>query len=193
MRIIYARCSKLIADCLQIVNYLCPVISDILFNLLISKKRAAEISDLLALQAVMNGQQKHGHSGQRVTATTLAGAALAAAIVGIPLVAWLGKSNSDKAAAIALGNQRDIDRLASFQMAETERQHSINLAGTKTIVDVATGGATAGATASSNATLDALLALIGGNAASRNGQVCPQPVALYTPAQPVCNGCPCNG
>ena len=158
---------------------------------------AAEISDLLALQAVMNGQQKSGHSGQRITATAIAGGALAAAIVGIPLVAWLAKSNSDKAAAIALGNQRDIDRLAAFQMAETERQHSINLAGTKTIVDVATGGATAGATAgassTSNATLDALLALIGGNAASRNGQVCPQPVALYTPAQPVCGACSCQG
>ena len=80
-------------------------------------------------------------------------------------------------------------------MAEQERQHSINLAGTKTIVDVATGGATAGATASasSSSTLEALLALISGNATSRNGQVCPQPVALYTPAQPVCGGCGCNG
>lgn len=133
---------------------------------------AAEISDLLALQAVMNGQQKHGHSGQRVTATALAGAALAA--------------------AIAESNQRDIDRLAQFHLAEQERQHSINLAGTKTIVDVATGGATAGASASSNSTLDALLALIAGNGTARNGQVCPQPVALYTPAQPVCGGCGCN-
>lgn len=158
---------------------------------------AAEISDLLALQAVMNGQ-KNGHSGQRVTATTLAGAALAAVVIGIPLVAMYGKASAGRAAAIAEGNQRDIDRLAAFQMAETERQHSINLAGTKTIVDVATGGATAGATAgasaTSNATLDALLAIVAGNGASRNGQVCPQPVALYTPAQPICGGgCGCNG
>lgn len=157
---------------------------------------AAEISDLLALQAVMNGQ-KQGHSGQRVTATTLAGAALAASVFAIPLVAMYAKASAGKAAAIAQGNQRDIDRLAAFQMAETERQHSLNLAGTKTIVDVATGGATAGATASStsNATLDALLALIGANGTTRNGQVCPQPVALYTPAQPICgcNGCGCNG
>jgi hypothetical protein len=158
---------------------------------------AAEISDLLALQAVMNGQQRHGHSGQRVTATTLAGAALAAVVIGIPLVAMYGKASAGRAAAIAEGNQRDIDRLAQYQMAEQERQHSINLAGTKTIVDVATGGATAGATASatSSSTLEALLALISGNTASRNGQVCPQPVALYTPAQPVCGcgGCGCNG
>lgn len=156
---------------------------------------AAEISDLLALQAVMNGQQRHGHSGQRVTATTLAGAALAAVVIGIPLVAMYGKASAGRAAAIAEGNQRDIDRLAQYQMAEQERQHSINLAGTKTIVDVATGGATAGATASasSSSTLEALLALISGNATSRNGQVCPQPVALYTPAQPVCGGCGCNG
>lgn len=155
---------------------------------------AAEISDLLAFQAVMNGQQKHGHSGQRVTATALAGAALAAVIIGVPLVAMYGKASAGRAAAIAQSNQRDIDRLAQFQLAEQERQHSINLAGTKTIVDVATGGATAGASASStsNATLDALLALIGGNG-TRNGQVCPQPVALYTPAQPVCGGCGCNG
>lgn len=158
---------------------------------------AAEISDLLALQAVMNGQQRHGHSGQRVTATTLAGAALAAVVIGIPLVAMYGKASAGRAAAIAEGNQRDIDRLAQYQMAEQERQHSINLAGTKTIVDVATGGATAGATASasSSSTLEALLSLISGNATSRNGQVCPQPVALYTPAQPVCGcgGCGCNG
>lgn len=158
---------------------------------------AAEISDLLALQAVMNGQQRHGHSGQRVTATTLAGAALAAVVIGIPLVAMYGKASAGRAAAIAEGNQRDIDRLAQYQMAEQERQHSINLAGTKTIVDVATGGATAGATASatSSSTLEALMALISGNTASRNGQVCPQPVALYTPAQPVCGcgGCGCNG
>lgn len=160
---------------------------------------AAEISDLLALQAVMNGQQKHGHSGQRVTATALAGAALAAVVFGVPLVAMYSKASAGRAAAIAEGNQRDIDRLAQYQLAEQERQHSINLAGTKTIVDVATGGATAGATAgassTSNATLDALLALITGNGTARNGQVCPQPVALYTPAQPVCGcgGCGCNG
>lgn len=151
---------------------------------------AAEFSDLLALQAVMNGQKSNGHSGQRVTATTLAGAALAAVVISVPLVAWLGKANADKAAAVAYGNQRDIDRLAAFQMAETERQHSINLAGTKTIVDVATGGATAGASASStsSSTLEALLTLLG-TGGTRNGQVCPQPVALYTPAQPVCGGC----
>lgn len=88
---------------------------------------AAEISDLLALQAVMNGQQKHGHSGQRVTATALAGAALAAAVIGIPLVAMYGKASAGRAVAIAEGNQRDIDRLAQYQLAEQERQHSINL------------------------------------------------------------------
>lgn len=149
--------------------------------------------ELLAIQSYSH----RGHSGQRATGIALAAGAAGIAIIGLPLVAWLGKANADKAAAIALSNQRDIDRLASFQMAETERQHSINLSGTKTIVDVATGGATAGATAgasaSSNATLEALLALVSGSAASRNGQVCPQPVALYTPAQPYnpC-GCSCN-
>lgn len=149
--------------------------------------------EILAIQ----NYSRHGHSGQRATGIALAAGAAGIAIIGLPLVAWLGKANADKAVAMAAGNQRDIDRLAAFQMAETERQHSINLAGTKTIVDVATGGATAGATAgasaTSNATLDALLALIAGNGTSRNGQVCPQPVALYTPAQPYnpC-GCPCN-
>ena len=147
--------------------------------------------EILAIQ----NYSRHGHSSQRATGIALAAGALGVAIIGLPMVAWLGKANSDRAAAIAAGNQRDIDRLAAFQMAETERQHSINLAGTKTIVDVATGGATAGATAgasaTSNATLDALLALIAGNDTSRNGQVCPQPVALYTPAQPY-NPCGCN-
>lgn len=147
--------------------------------------------ELLAIQ----NYSRHGHSGQRATGIALAAGAAGIAIIGLPLVAWLGKAQADKAAAMAAGNQRDIDRLAQYQIAEQERQHSINLAGTKTIVDVATGGATAGATAgaSSNATLDALLALISGSSNARSGQVCPQPVALYTPAQPYnpC-GCPCN-
>lgn len=149
--------------------------------------------ELLAIQTY----SRHGHSGQRATGIALAAGAAGIAIIGLPLVAWLGKAQADKAAAMARGNQRDIDRLAQYQLAEQERQHSINLAGTKTIVDVATGGATAGATAgatsTSNATLDALLALISGSSNARSGQVCPQPVALYTPAQPYnpC-GCPCN-
>lgn len=146
--------------------------------------------ELLAIQ----NYSRHGHSGQRATGIALAAGAVGIGLIGLPLVAWLGKAHADKAAAMAIGNQRDIDRLAQYQLAEQERQHSINLAGTKTIVDVAQGGATAGATAgassASSASVDALLAILSG---SRSGQVCPQPVALYTPAQPYnpC-GCPCN-
>lgn len=99
------------------------------------------------------------------------------------------------------GNQRAIDILATTALAErAERvnhqnnQTPNNLDIIRIITNAQSGaGAGAGANASALAQAEALALLLNGGS-GRNGQVNPQPVALYQPAMPCCcnTGCGCN-
>lgn len=130
-------------------------------------------------------------SGVGIAGLTVGGAAL---LVGIGAWIYAGTYANAK----SRGNERAIDLLANHAMQERAERVSVQQQGTPGVVDIirimnnAQSGAGAGATASSLAQAEALAMLInGGN--SRNGQVCPQPVALYQPAMPC--SCPgsCNG
>lgn len=120
-------------------------------------------------------------SGTSIAAITIGSAGLLTAIG-----AWVfggvfanAKSNS---------NQRAIDLLANAQLQERLYNQNYTLQNQpslKNYIDIATGGASANASSLSQAEALALLLNHGGN-----GQVCPQPVALYQPAMPCsCNTC----
>lgn len=132
-------------------------------------------------------------SGVGIAGLTVGGAAL---LVGIGAWIYAGTYANAK----ARGNERAIDILANHAMQERAERVSSQQNGTPGIVDIirimnnAQSGAGAGAGASALATAEAqaLAAILAGNS-GRNGQVCPQPVALYQPAMPC--SCPgsCNG
>lgn len=136
------------------------------------------------------------HHGRGMAAT---GIGLAAGLGGGALflaaaAAW-GLNQASKARAraaenAAAGNTKAIEIVAGVLAQERgsretwQNQHAPSLT---QYVDVRTGaGATAGA--ASLSTAEAVAAILNGG--GRNGQVCPQPVALYQPAMPCsCNTC----
>ena len=133
--------------------------------------------------------------GMAATGIGLAAGLGGAALIGVLLAAW-GINNASQARAkaaenLAAGNSKAIDILANNYLVERQsretwqNQHAPSMT---QYVDVRTGaGAFSGANASAEAL--ALNAILGNG---RNGQTCPQPVALYQPAMPCrCNTC-CN-
>ena len=140
--------------------------------------------------------------GMAATGIGLAAGLGGAALFGVLLAAW-GFNNASQARAkaaenLCAGNTKAIDILANNYLVERQNREGWQNMHAPTITqytDVRTGagafsGAGANALASASAEALALNALLGGNA--RNGQTCPQPVALYQPAMPCrCNTC-CN-
>lgn len=140
----------------------------------------------------------HRRDGMAATGIGLAAGLGGAALIGVFAIGW-GLNQASKARAraaenAAAGNAKAIDILANS--AITERQCVTNWQNTHAptitqYTDVRSGAGSlsgAGATAASTAEALALNALINNN--SRNGQTCPEPVALYQPAMPCrCNTC----
>lgn len=112
----------------------------------------------------------------------------AAAVIFAGVAAW-GINQASKARS--KGNARAIDILAGQALADRQSRETWQLHHAPTMtqyVDVQ-AGAGAGSNAGANALATAEALLLAGNS-SRNGQVCPQPVALYQPAMPCsCNTC----
>ena len=117
--------------------------------------------------------------GMAATGIGLAAGLGGAALFGVLLAAW-GFNNASQARAkaaenLCAGNTKAIDILANNYLVEMASFFFCSRIF---------------ALASASAEALALNALLGGNA--RNGQTCPQPVALYQPAMPCrCNTC-CN-
>ena len=142
------------------------------------------------------GYGYHRNHGAATTGVALGASALGVAVIGALAIGWgvnqASKARMRAAENAAAGNAKAIDILAQNHLYERQSRETWqnNHAPTMTqYVDVRTGaGAFSGAGA--NATADALaLSAIAGNN-GRNGQVCPQPVALYQPAMPCrCNTC----
>lgn len=140
-------------------------------------------------------------SARRPSGVGIAGLAIGSTALLVGIGAWI--FGGVYAAQGAKANQRSIDILANTALAErAERintqnyQTPNNLDIIRIITNAQSGagaGAGAGANALANAEAAALAAILSGNGNSRNGQVCPQPVALYQPAMPC--SCPgsCNG
>lgn len=128
------------------------------------------------------------HASKRASNTSITGLAIGVGAVAIGVGAWICNNLTSK--AMARGNERAIDVLANGLLAERSERNAYTLANNpslKAYIDVATGGASAGANAgaTSNATVAQLLELV----ATRNGQVCPQPVSLWNPATPRTDCC----
>lgn len=142
----------------------------------------------------------YGHRDHGMAAT---GIGLAAGLGGgaLLLAAGLGwglnqasKARARAAENAAAGNTKAIELVAAHLAGErTSREGWQNMhAPTITqYTDVRTGAGSfsgAGANAAATAEAIAMNSLLNGN--GRNGQVCPQPVALYQPAMPCrCNTC----
>ncbi len=136
------------------------------------------------------------HHGRSMAATGigLAAGLGGAALVGVVALA-LGLNAASKARLRAAenasaGNTKAIDYVANVLAQERgsrETWQNTHAPSISQYVDVRSGaGAGAGANALSQA--EAVAAILSGN--GRNGQVCPQPVALYQPAMPCrCNTC----
>ncbi len=142
--------------------------------------------------------------GMAATGIGLAAGLGGAALIGVFLAAWginsASKARLQAAENLAAGNSKAIDILANNHIVERQSreawqsQHAPSMT---QYVDVRTGAGAfsgAGANALANASADALAlnAILNGGGIGRNGQTCPQPVALYQPAMPCrCNTC-CN-
>ena len=140
-----------------------------------------------------------GGSGHRCDGMAATGIGLAAGLGGGALLlaaaaAWgvnqASKARMRAAENASAGNTKAIELVATTLAQERgsreawQGQHAPSMT---QYVDVRTGAA-AGAGSQALATAEAVAALLGG--AGRNGQVCPQPVALYQPAMPCsCNTC----
>lgn len=137
-------------------------------------------------------------SARRPSGVGIAGLAIGSTALLVGIGAWI--FGGVYAAQGTKCNQRSIDILANTALAEraerinTQNQQMPNNLDIIRIITNAQSGAGAGAGANALATAEAqaLAAILSGNA-GRNGQVCPQPVALYQPAMPC--SCPgsCNG
>ncbi len=136
----------------------------------------------------------HRGRGMAATGIGLAAGLGGAALVGVFALAFglnaASKARLRAAENAAAGNTKAIDYVASVlshERGSRETWQNTHAPSISQYVDVRSGaGAGAGANALSQA--EAVAALLGGN--SRNGQVCPQPVALYQPAMPCrCNTC----
>lgn len=88
------------------------------------------------------------------------------------------------------GNERAIDLLANNALSERAERvgQQPRFVDYVNVTTQANAGAGAGAGAQALSTAEALALLVNGGS-GRNGQVCPQPVALYQPAMP----CSCPG
>lgn len=122
-------------------------------------------------------------------AAGLGGGALLLALAGLWGVNQASKARQKAAEAAAAGNKSAIDILTSQTLVERQSRETWQNNHAPTIsqyVDVR-AGAGAGAGANALATAEALSIIAN---SGRNGQVCPQPVALYQPAMPCsCNTC----
>nr|UVN00112.1 MAG: hypothetical protein [Bacteriophage sp.]UWD62291.1 MAG: hypothetical protein [Bacteriophage sp.]UWD69350.1 MAG: hypothetical protein [Bacteriophage sp.]UWD76844.1 MAG: hypothetical protein [Bacteriophage sp.]DAW11914.1 MAG TPA: hypothetical protein [Caudoviricetes sp.] len=138
-------------------------------------------------------------SARRPSGVGIAGLAIGSTALLAAVGAWI--FGGVYANSQSKGNQRAIDILATTALAErAERvnhqnnQTPNNLDIIRIITNAQSGaGAGAGANASALAQAEALALLLNGGS-GRNGQVNPQPVALYQPAMPCCcnTGCGCN-
>lgn len=142
------------------------------------------------------GYGYHRNHGAATTGVALGASALGVAVIGALAIGWgvnqASKARMRAAENAAAGNAKAIDILAQNHLYERQSRETWqnNHAPTMTqYVDVRTGaGAFSGAGANAAADALALSAIVGNN--GRNGQVCPQPVALYQPAMPCrCNTC----
>ena len=139
-------------------------------------------------------------SARRPSGVGIAGLAIGSTALLAAIGAWI--FGGVYANSQSKGNQRAIDILAATALAE--RNERINTQNNQTpnnldIIRIITNaqsgagaGAGAGANAFANAEAQALAAILAGNM-GRNGQVCPQPVALYQPAMPCTCPSGCNG
>lgn len=139
------------------------------------------------------GYYGHRRDGMAATGIGLAAGLGGAALFGVLLAAWganqASKARYKAAENAAAGNTKAIEYVAGVLAQERgsretwQNNHAPSLT---QYVDVrASAGAGAGANALSQA--EAVAAILNGG---RNGQVCPQPVALYQPAMPCrCNTC----
>lgn len=161
--------------------------------------------ELMAINGVTKGTDMSSYehfmvsekSARRPSGVGIAGLAIGSTALLVGVGAWI--FGGVYAAQGAKSNARDIDRLASFQLQDRAERIGYQGQNTPGVVDIirimnnAQSGAGAGAGAGANAlaTAEALALLnnAGGGGMGRNGQVCPQPVALYQPAMP----CSCPG
>ncbi|MFI3249160.1 MAG: hypothetical protein R3Y39_08555 [Rikenellaceae bacterium] len=135
--------------------------------------------------------------GGLATAIGFGAAALGVALVGTYAVNQASKARAhgvEEASKAFNAGQTEVLRILATQQGveRTSREtwQNFNTPSMTNYIDVAAGAGSAsgaGASSTSDALAAAFIASQGGN----NGQVCPSPVALYTPAQPF-NGC-CNG
>ena len=136
------------------------------------------------------GCRRHGAATTGIgLAAGLGGGALLLALAGLWGVNQASNARQKAAEAAAAGNKSAIDILTSQTLVERQSRETWQNNHAPTIsqyVDVRAGaGAGAGANALSTAEALSIIANSG-----RNGQVCPQPVALYQPAMPCsCNTC----
>lgn len=136
------------------------------------------------------GCRRHGAATTGIgLAAGLGGGALLLALAGLWGVNQASKARQKAAEAAAAGNKSAIDILTSQTLVERQSRETWQNNHAPTIsqyVDVR-AGAVAGAGANALATAEALSIIAN---SGRNGQVCPQPVALYQPAMPCsCNTC----
>ena len=136
------------------------------------------------------GCRRHGAATTGIgLAAGLGGGALLLALAGLWGVNQASKARQKAAEAAAAGNKSAIDILTSQTLVERQSRETWQNNHAPTIsqyVDVR-AGAGAGAGANALATAEALSIIAN---SGRNGQVCPQPVALYQPAMPCsCNTC----
>ena len=137
-----------------------------------------------------SGCRRHGAATTGIgLAAGLGGGALLLALAGLWGVNQASKARQKAAEAAAAGNKSAIDILTSQTLVERQSRETWQNNHAPTIsqyVDVR-AGAGAGAGANALATAEALSIIAN---SGRNGQVCPQPVALYQPAMPCsCNTC----
>lgn len=147
-------------------------------------------ADFLALEGRGYGRgYGYGH-GAATTGVGLAAGLGGGALLLAIAAAW-GINQASKARS--KGNARAIDILAGNVLVERQSRETwqnVHAPSMTQYVDVRTGAAAgAGSTANALATAEAL-SLLNNGIGGRNGQVCPQPVALYQPTMPCsCNTC----
>lgn len=132
---------------------------------------------LTAGEMALWGDHRHRRDGMAATgiglAAGLGGGALLLAAAGIWGINQASKARSE-------GASKAIDILAQNAVQESARNQTISLDVNQTLRSL-TGAAAQGGSAT--ATAEALALLLNRNGGN-GGQVCPQPVALYSPAKP---------
>lgn len=132
-------------------------------------------------------------SAKRPSGVGIAGLAIGSTALLVGIGAWV--FGGVYAAQGAKANARDIDRLAAYNLQDRALQHNWTLNNQPSMqnyIDVAAGGGSAGSNAAATSSAQALAAMMAMSGGYNNGQVNPQPVALYQPAMPCCCPNPCN-